>query len=267
MVRYLELNGTPVDHAATRLVPLTYGHFTALQVRDRTVAGWPHHLARLSASSRELFGAAVADERVRELAVNALQAAGRTDAGMRIMMVPPATGVPPVGAPAEPDVIVVVQDPVDSEPAAALRTCSQVYERELPHVKHLATMGLTRAHREAVAAGFDDAVFVDRDGVVLEGSIWNIAFWDGESVVWPQAAMLTGIMMTLVREALTTLGVPQRAQVIRLTDLPDLRAAFFTNSACARQPVASIDEVVFPGDPVLTDLLAAAEAKLSWEHL
>ena len=145
-MRYLELDGTPVDHRATRLVPLTYGHFTA--------------------------------------------------------------------APPGPAGRVVAQDPDDTEPAAAMRTCSQVYERELPHIKHLATMGLTRAYREAVAGGFDNAVFVDRDGLVLEGSIWNIAFWDGEAVVWPQA-----------------------------------------------------DDVGFPGDPALTDVLAAAEATFSWEPL
>ncbi|TDP91132.1 aminotransferase class IV [Labedaea rhizosphaerae] len=254
-MRYLELNGEALPDDASRLIPLTYGHFTAMQVRGGAVAGWPLHLARLAASSREMFGAAVPDEQVHALAARALAASGLADASMRIMMVPPAGGLSADAVP--PDVVVVVADPVDEAPGPALRVCSQVYERELPHVKHLATMGLTRAHRLAVAAGFDDALFVDRDGLVLEGSIYNVAFWDGEAVVWPQAPMLTGIMMQLVQGALTSLGVPQRTTPIRLADVSSFRAAFFTNSQCARQPIASLDDVVFPGDDRLWSLLAS----------
>ena len=91
-MRYLELNGAAVPEAATRLIPLTYGHFTAMQVRDRSVAGWPLHLRRLAASSREMFGLAAPDAEVEALAARALTASGRSDASMRIIMVPPAGG-------------------------------------------------------------------------------------------------------------------------------------------------------------------------------
>ena len=254
-MRYLEHDGKALPDDVSRLIPLTYGHFTAMQVRDRAVAGWPLHLARLAASSREMFGSAVPDAQVHALAAQALTASGLADASMRIMMVPPASGM--TSSPVTPEVVVVIADPVDLAPGPALRTCSQVYERELPHVKHLATMGLTRAHRLAVAGGFDDAVFVDRDGLVLEGSIYNIAFWDGEAVVWPRAPMLTGIMMQLVQAALASLGVPQRTVPVRLADVASFRAAFFTNSQCAGQPIASLDDVVFAGDERLWSLLAS----------
>ncbi|AWZ17484.1 hypothetical protein DRB96_41385 [Streptomyces sp. ICC1] len=56
-------------------------------------------------------------------------------------------------------------------------------ERELPHLKHVATMGLTYQSLQARAAGCDDVLFVGRDGVLREGSVWNIAFWDGQQVV------------------------------------------------------------------------------------
>jgi 4-amino-4-deoxychorismate lyase len=110
-------------------------------------------------------------------------------------------------------------------------------------------------------------LFVDRDGLVLEGSIYNIAFWDGDTVVWPDAPMLTGITMQLVQRTLESSGVPQRTELIRVADLPSFTGAFFTNSICARQPVLSVDDVVFPGDPRLTEVLEVVWRKLSWERL
>ena len=63
--------------------------------------------------------------------------------------------------------------------------------------------------REAASQGHDDAAFVDRRGRLSEATIWNLAFWDGESW-WPRAAMLGGTMMGIVRRQLE-LG-PQREQ-------------------------------------------------------
>ena len=37
-----------------------------------------------------------------------------------------------------------------------------------------------------------DAAFIDRQGRLSEGSIWNLAVWDGTAVVWPVAEMLGG---------------------------------------------------------------------------
>ncbi|WP_344838216.1 aminotransferase class IV [Nonomuraea dietziae] len=47
--------------------------------------------------------------------------------------------------------------------------------------------GKTYFLRQAVAQGFDDAAFVDRQGRLSEATIWNLAFWDGAAVVWPEA--------------------------------------------------------------------------------
>ncbi len=59
-------------HAATveslwSAVGRGYGHFTAMQVRDRKVRGADLHLARLKEGSLALFGAGLDGERVREL--------------------------------------------------------------------------------------------------------------------------------------------------------------------------------------------------------
>ncbi|MEB0161077.1 aminotransferase class IV, partial [Pseudomonas sp. AH2 (2023)] len=82
-----------------------------------------------------------------------------------------------------------------------------VYAREMAHLKHNATLGLTLARRRAQAAGFDDALFVDADGLISEGSVWNLGLIQGETVVWPQAPQLAGTGMALIRRGLEGQGM------------------------------------------------------------
>lgn len=102
--------------------------------------------------------------------------------------------------------------------------------------------------------------------MLREGSAWNVAFWDGEQVVWPKADVLAGITMQLLQAALTRTGVPWSA--LRLTsDAPSaLQAAVATNSHCPSQPLAGIDGVTFPDDGgALADVLKTAWADVPWD--
>ncbi|WP_162870314.1 aminotransferase class IV [Kitasatospora cineracea] len=153
-------------------------------------------------------------------------------------------------------------------PWPALRVRTVTYERELPHLKHAATLGLTYQTLQARKSGFDDVLFVGRDGFVREGSVWNAAFWDGEQVLWPDAPVLPGITMQLLQAALTRVGVPWSTRRLTTGDLPALRAAAATNSHCPNQPLAAIDRVLFPGgDTGLTEVLAAAWAEVPWDSV
>ena len=99
----------------------------------------------------------------------------------------------------------------------------------LPGVKHVGEVAKTYLLREAASQGHDDAAFVDRRGRLSEATIWNLAFWDGEYVVWPRAAMLGGTMMGIVRRQLDWLA-PQREQELKAEDLRALKGAVVMNS-------------------------------------
>ena len=81
-----------------------------------------------------------------------------------------------------------------------------------------------------MARGFDDAVFLDTQGHISEGTIWNIVFWDGQAVVWPQARMLLGTTMSIVKRQLEAMGIPQRNMEIGIDSLPGLKGAAVMNS-------------------------------------
>jgi hypothetical protein len=63
----VEVDGRPptaeqLQHRAL----VNYGHFTAMQVRDRKVRGLHLHLHRLEAATEEVFGANLDASRIRE---------------------------------------------------------------------------------------------------------------------------------------------------------------------------------------------------------
>lgn len=221
-----------------------YGALTSFRVEGGGVRGLDRHLDRLNRSAIELFGEAVAGDRLRDQMRTAL--AGRDEAWLRVSLFSNELSLRQSDWIGAPQVMISVSAPPSPLPHG-VRLHSQAYAREAPHLKHVATMGLLRARRMARLAGFDDALFTDAEGRISEGSLWNVGFIEGETVVWPQALMLDGVAQALIREALDRAGSPQRTEVVRLSDLPRFDGAFLCNSATPAAEIAAIDGHVFTG--------------------
>jgi branched-subunit amino acid aminotransferase/4-amino-4-deoxychorismate lyase len=263
-VRNLELNGRTPDLAEThRLATVNYGHFTSMQVRERGVRGLGLHFARLADGNEEFFGwrAELDDEhRLRELILHAL--GDEQDASVRVSYVP---GADPDGP---PDVVVAVADPASDAPGSPLRVrIDPDFRRDWPEHKHSATMGLFRAQRLARAAGYDDALSVGPDRLVREGTTWNVAFFTGDQVIWPQAPMLRGVTMVLLQIALTMRGVPWTMRPVPMSELLDFTAAVAVNSRTARQEIASIDDLSYSAGDKLAELLGEAWDSVPFDAL
>lgn len=244
---------------AEELAPLAfagYAHFTAMQVRGGQVRGLDLHLERLRSASVELFGQASPDDRVRSYLRAALEA-GPGDLSLTATVYSPVGEFTASGADAEPEMLVRT-GPAASGPAGPLTLATVEYERVLPAVKHVGEVAKTYFLRQAVGQGFDDAAFVDRRGRLSESTIWNLAFWDGTAVVWPEAEVLGGTTMGIVRRRLDRLGVPQRVQEVTLADLPALAGGVVMNSWTPAVAVHRIGSVPLPEAPSLLDLLHRA---------
>lgn len=254
-----EVNGRPATAqqlAAPAVV--NYGHFTSMQVRDGAVRGLDTHLSRLAHATRTLFGTELDTAAVREYLRHAVEGAQAVTARVTIFARPPWSDVT---EPAEPDVLVTLRTP-SATGDDAVRLRSVRYERELPEVKHVGTFGLIQHSRAAKLAGFDDALFVTstpgQDGLVSEASIWNVGFYDGRSVLWPQAPMLDGVTQQLLRRGLDRLGVPSITRPLPLARALTQRSAFLCNSGNPARPIAAIDGTDLTVDPDLTALLTQA---------
>jgi len=244
----MQIDGRPANVAELgHFVLSNYGAFTVMQVEDGAVRGLDLHLARLETEAVELFGVAVPEARLRQRMRQALD--GREGRfSLRVNLFSDAISLRSPGAVVEPRVLTTVSAAA-SPLSGPLRLQTQTYGRETPHLKHAATFGLSLARRRAVQAGYDDALFVDEDGRISEGSIWNIGFVQGETVIWPEAPMLRGTGMGLLQRGLAEAGLASVKRPVFVADLADFDAAFICNSASPACVVAQIDGLSLPPAP------------------
>lgn len=254
----LRVDGEPATTAElTHLALVNYGAYTSFRVEGGGVRGLDLHLERLDASAVELFGEPVGEARLRELMRTAV--GGESDCWLRVGLFSPEIGPRNPGWTGRPKVTTVIFPPPPPL-AESLRVEVRTYGREEPHIKHAATFGLIRARRAAKAAGFDDALFVDGDGRISEGSLWNVGFVRGDAVVWPQAPMLAGVAQALVQQGLEGVGLTGVSEPLWIDDLDRFDAAFICNSATPACAVSAIGDRVFEPSSGRIERLRAAWA-------
>ncbi|WP_447037285.1 aminotransferase class IV [Streptomyces sp. DSM 118878] len=258
LVQRIEIDGRPATAAGLLWPALANpGHFTAMQVRDGKVRGMDRHLARLDAATRELFGEALEGELVRGHLRHILRD-DIEDASVRVHVHAPG---------GKPSVMITVRPPTvlaRTMEGRAQSLLSVPYLRPFAHIKHLGGFGQAHYAELARRAGYDSALLTGPDGEISEGAVTNIGFFDGVSVVWPDAPHLSGITMQLVEAGLPAAGVPTRHARVTLADLPSYAAAFVTN-AWGVSPVRRIDDMAYGVDEKLMATVAGVYEEVPWD--
>ncbi|MCO6004249.1 aminotransferase class IV family protein [Actinoallomurus purpureus] len=252
----VEVDGGPATADRLRhLALVNYGHLTVMQVRDRRTRGLDLHLARLDAANRELFGLGLDGDRVRGHIRHAL-GDDIPDATIRVTVFRPVD--------AEDVSVMVIVRPPGGMPAAPQGLRTVRYERPVAHIKHVGAFGQIHHRMAAEREGFDDALLTGPGGVISETSIANVGFFDGDSVVWPDAPALRGITMQVLEPALAARGLPSRRRTVRVADLPAFDTVFVANSGGVA-PVDRVDDLTLPVDPGLVETLTEAYASVPWD--
>ena len=253
----VEVNGQAAIAEQLRHPALVnYGHFTAMQVRDGATRGLALHLARLEAATRKLSDASVDPDEVRDHIRHAL--ADDRDASVRVSVFWPDTQD-------VASVMVAVRPPADP-PDTPQSLMSVPYQRPMPTIKHAGTFAQIYYGRLAERHGFDDALLTAADGSISEATISNIAVYDGDTVIWPDAPCLAGITMQLLQTGLGGAGVATRRAPVRLADVPSVAAAFVTNSRGVA-PVARIDDTTIPVDAGLMRTVGELYGSVAWDPI
>jgi 4-amino-4-deoxychorismate lyase len=265
----------PALYCGTRLVDsddlralatTNYGHFTAMRVRDGAVQGLDLHLKRLREGHATLFDADIDESRLRHDLRTVL--AGQGEASVRVTGFARDFNYRDPLKVVQPEWFISVAAAAPAASVAPLALKCFPFVRPLPQIKHVATLPLFHYRRLARQAGCDDALFVDGDGAdarIVEGSVWNIGFWDGAGVLWPQGPALRGTCEGLLQRGLDQLGVPQRTGVV--TPAQATRLAAFTANANGYAGVAAIEGVPLPAAPGLQDLLGRALGTQAWDPI
>lgn len=245
-----ELNGRPATVADLQALALTnYGHYTAMRVDDGAVRGLTHHLERLVRDCRSVFGASLDREALHGYIAHAIE--GRSGSfNVRVTVYDPKIDMGHPGDSADPHVLVTTR-PTASLPAPPIRVGVAPYTREFPEAKHIGLFGALAHRRSAQLRGFDDVVFCDDAKQLSEGATWNVGFYDGENVIWPDAAVLPGITMTLLQQVHDYTVI----RPVTLDELGGMQAAFATNVTVGVRAVAAIESVEYPTEHPIIEVL------------
>ncbi len=234
--------------------------FETLRVYDGRPFRLREHLHRLAGSAE---GVGIAEPRLddlEQLARVALEAAGVPDAVLRFYWTP--------GAPTDDPTGLVLVSPIPDwiEPARAngQRLLSLYHPRRsvpwlLPATKSTSYAVNMAAEAEAKRRGADDAVFVDADGIVLEGPVTNIWWRTGTTLHTPSLEL--GILAGETRAALLELapgcGYTVEEDVAPLAGLAAADEVFTSSSIREVMPVVKVDGHGFERGAAARELQAA----------
>lgn len=106
------------------------------------------------------------------------------------------------------------------------------------------------AGREAEVAEADDALLLTPEGLVAEGTVWTLFWWDGKVLRTPAIGL--GILPGVGRARVLELTRAEEGRYPR--EALDGKSLFLTNAVRGILPVASLDGVAGVADPRTGDL-------------
>jgi len=268
---YFSRNGQllPASQAVVPLDDIAYaygfGVYETVRVSGGIVYFAQQHAARLLASAREIglehgFSASDTEQAIQEL-VRKNQAEA---CNIKILL---------VGGPAAESATLYMQclnplfpDRKLYKEGATLIT--ERYQREYPHAKTLNMLPSYLAYRRALAAGAYDALLVDDEGNITEGTRTNFFGMQGRTLISPpEAGILLGVMRTVVLKVAADNGFKVEERQIKPQDLAGYEAAFVTSTSSKVMPVRSIDNYEFgPRPETLNDLMRLTDQFLEACH-
>ncbi len=276
MGRLAVINGKtlPPDEAVVSVYDrgFLYGDtvFETLRTYGGKLYALDEHVRRLEHSAHELAIQLPIERDVlaRETS-DAVSAAGNVDSHCRIIL---SRGSGPVGldpsAAAKPMRVILVEPlpPLDSvlyEEGIAAICVQTIRASDAAHSAKLGNyVASVLALRDAKAAGAREALVVNRDGMVVEGTTANLfAVREGELVTPPlDAGVLAGITRSVVIEVALAQGLNVRYAAYSPEALIDSEELFLTSSIRELVPVVRVDgHTIAAGMPgKITQMLHAA---------
>lgn len=221
------------------------------------------HLDRLARSAAGIGLPQVDAAELERLAGAALGAADAPDAVLRLVWTPgPADTGPPLAI----ALVTPLPPGLEELRARGLAVVTLLGVRSdvpwlLPGVKSTSYAVNMAAAAEAERRGADDAVFVDADGIVLEGPVTNVWWRRGGTLFTPSLDL--GILAGVTRAAVAELARGRWEIAEGRFAAAELRSAdeaFTSSSVRELMPLASVDGTPVGRGPAADDLQRALRA-------
>jgi branched-subunit amino acid aminotransferase/4-amino-4-deoxychorismate lyase len=136
-------------------------------------------------------------------------------------------------------------------------------ERIYPQAKTLNMLVSYLAFREAQTLGAYDALLVNRNGQVTEGTRTNFFVTDGTALATaPADQVLEGVTQLTLRQVIRDLGIPLVERPLPLSELGSWQGAFLTSTSTKVMPLRQIDGTALPLSPLVDRLRLAYDGWL-----
>ncbi len=265
---YFSRNGTvlPVKEATVPLASIEYaygfGVYESIRVSNGIVYFESEHIERLIHSARIIglehpFAADAISKAIRELLeknevdtcnIKILLIGGKTaeDASLNILCLNPLF-------------------PDKKLYRDGVTTVTYAYERAFPHAKTLNMLQSYLAYRKAKEAGAYDALLVDREGCVTEGTRTNFFCIKDKTLFSPnEEDILLGVTRKAVLQVAEQNGYEVVQKDIRSADLSGYDGAFLTSTSSKIMPIRSVDGFAYGElSAALQELMAAFDSFLA----
>ncbi len=216
-----------------------FGVYETVQVAAGVAFYLHDHLSRMAASARQIDLELPATPEAMAAWVPPLLAANGTgDCLLKMLAYGPDGGYEPLcflwpeAMPHYPDRLY----------AAGADAITVIAERTLPTAKTLCTLVNFLARRQAQRAGVHEALLVDRNGHVTEGSNSNLfVVRAGVLLTAPAASVLSGVTREITLRLARQAGIPTEERALPLAERETWQEAFITSTSRHIMPLTRLD--------------------------
>ena len=202
------------------------------------------HLERLAASSRSIGLPAVDRQELEDLVSLVLERTGGDDTALRLVWTGGPAGGPPAGLALLSEIPAWIEElrPRGAR-AVSLLGIRAAVPWLLPGVKSTSYAVNMAAEAEARRQGAEEAIFVDADDIVLEGTVTNIWWRTGKTLYTPslELGILAGVTRATLLELAPSCGYAVEEDAYALEDVLAADEAFTSSSVREVMPLVQID--------------------------
>jgi len=258
MEEIVYLNGSLVPLSQARLSPFDwgfiygYGLFETMRAYSGRIFRLEKHLARLTRSAEFLGITSESIQTLEKALYDTLQANNLSDARIRLTL---SGGVgepaPDPLAPRTPTLFIIARnytpypDYVYQRGFKAIVSDIRRYtQSRASATKSLNYMDSLLARREAKLAGADEAIMLNEQGFLAEGSTSNIFLISDNTLLTPSqdSGILPGITREVVLEIAASSNIQAVERKISPEELLQAKEAFLTNSLLEIMPLTQVSE-------------------------
>jgi branched-subunit amino acid aminotransferase/4-amino-4-deoxychorismate lyase len=238
--------------------------FETLRVYNRRPFRLDAHLDRLFASAASIALPPLERGEFEQLVELVLADVGEGDATLRLVWTAGSEGGEAMGL----ALLSAVPGWIEEVRARGSRLVSLLGVRAvvpwlLPGVKSTSYAVNMAADAEAKRRGADDAIFVDADGVLLEGTVTNVWWRRGDTLYTPslELGILAGVTRAVVLELAAGCGYDVEEGTYVLADLLGADEAFTSSSIRELLPIVDLDGSELGRGPAADELQAVLRAE------